>query len=145
MSSSLLVPCLPAARPAAPAFAARSRAAARRPAAAGRLQVLAKTSLQFIQGINEPTIPDVKLTRSRDGSSGVATFTFQNPSVFEASSTVGGAAAKQTKAMKWGVWLPQRQQCCRCSRGAVAAVAGLLLAGHGGLLPGAARQKDRRH
>ncbi|GAB4820949.1 hypothetical protein N2152v2_007995 [Parachlorella kessleri] len=45
--------------------------------------------LEFIKGVEEPSIPDVKLTRSRDGSSGTATFTFQNPSVFEASSEVG--------------------------------------------------------
>ena len=43
------------------------------------------TSLpQFIRGIDEPVIPDVRLTRSRDGSSGTATFTFDNPSIFEA-------------------------------------------------------------
>jgi photosystem II protein len=29
------------------------------------------SSMQFIKGIEEPTVPDVKLTRSRDGSSGV--------------------------------------------------------------------------
>jgi hypothetical protein len=28
------------------------------------------SSMQFIKGIDEPTIPEVKLTRSRDGSSG---------------------------------------------------------------------------
>lgn len=45
--------------------------------------------IEFIKGVEEPTIPDVKLTRSRDGASGVATFLFQNPTVFEASSEVG--------------------------------------------------------
>lgn len=47
------------------------------------------TSLQFIKGVDEPSVPDVSLTRSRDGSSGVATFVFENPSIFDASSDVG--------------------------------------------------------
>ena len=34
-------------------------------------------------------MPDVSLTRSRDGSSGVATFVFTSPSIFDASSDVG--------------------------------------------------------
>ena len=37
----------------------------------------------------EPSVPDVSLTRSRDGSSGVATFTFTEPAVFDASSDLG--------------------------------------------------------
>ena len=47
------------------------------------------TSLQFIKGVIEPSVPDVSLTRSRDGSSGVATFVFTSPSIFDASSDVG--------------------------------------------------------
>jgi photosystem II protein len=47
------------------------------------------TTLEFIKGIKEITIPDVKLTRSRDGSSGTATFVFENPAIFEASSDLG--------------------------------------------------------
>jgi photosystem II protein len=47
------------------------------------------SNIQFIKGVNEPSIPDVKLTRSRDGASGVASFTFTSPSVFEASSELG--------------------------------------------------------
>jgi len=42
--------------------------------------------IEFILGVPEPTIPDVKLTRSRDGSTGVATFTFDNPSFLAAAS-----------------------------------------------------------
>nr|YP_009293947.1 photosystem II protein W [Ahnfeltia plicata]YP_010204059.1 photosystem II protein W [Ahnfeltia fastigiata]AOM65635.1 photosystem II protein W [Ahnfeltia plicata]UAT97246.1 photosystem II protein W [Ahnfeltia plicata]UAT97451.1 photosystem II protein W [Ahnfeltia plicata]UAT97655.1 photosystem II protein W [Ahnfeltia fastigiata]UAT97859.1 photosystem II protein W [Ahnfeltia fastigiata] len=37
--------------------------------------------IQFIQGINETIVPDVKLTRSRDGSTGTATFRFNNPDI----------------------------------------------------------------
>ena len=45
--------------------------------------------IQFIKGVNEPSIPDVNLTRARDGSTGTATFVFGSPSVFEASSELG--------------------------------------------------------
>lgn len=48
-----------------------------------------KTSAQFIRGVSEPTVPDVNLTRSKDGSSGTATFVFAEPSVFEASEDLG--------------------------------------------------------
>lgn len=46
-------------------------------------------SLEFIRGVEEPSVPDVRLTRSRDGSSGTATFVFAEPSIFEASSDLG--------------------------------------------------------
>lgn len=38
--------------------------------------------IQFAKGINELTIPVVNITRSRDGSTGTATFIFQNPNIF---------------------------------------------------------------
>lgn len=41
--------------------------------------------IQFIKGIDEPVIPDVKLTRSRDGSTGTATFRFISPQILEVS------------------------------------------------------------
>jgi photosystem II protein len=37
--------------------------------------------IQFARGIDEEVIPDVRLTRARDGSSGTATFYFQNPRI----------------------------------------------------------------
>ena len=43
--------------------------------------------IQFARGLNEEVIPDVRLTRSRDGSNGTATFYFQNPSVLSDGST----------------------------------------------------------
>lgn len=46
-------------------------------------------SIEFIKGIKEPCVPDVKLTRSRDGSQGTATFVFSQPSVFEAGNELG--------------------------------------------------------
>lgn len=37
--------------------------------------------IQFIKGINEINIPRVKLTRSQDGTTGTATFLFNNSSL----------------------------------------------------------------
>ena len=45
--------------------------------------------IQFVRGVEEPSTPEVKLTRSRDGSNGTATFIFGEPSIFEASSDLG--------------------------------------------------------
>jgi photosystem II protein len=46
--------------------------------------------IQFIQGINEEVIPDVKLTRSRDGNTGTATFRFANPKVLDSDTSNKG-------------------------------------------------------
>uniref|UniRef100_A0A1J3CMY6 Photosystem II reaction center Psb28 protein n=1 Tax=Noccaea caerulescens TaxID=107243 RepID=A0A1J3CMY6_NOCCA len=51
--------------------------------------MMVKPVIQFIQGTDEMTIPDVKLTRSRDGSNGMALFSFDQPSVFDSSGEVG--------------------------------------------------------
>ncbi|KAL1546630.1 Photosystem II reaction center Psb28 protein [Salvia divinorum] len=51
--------------------------------------MMVKPTIQFIQGTNEQTIPDVRLTKSRDGSNGMAIFTFTEPSVFDSSTVVG--------------------------------------------------------
>ncbi|MGB8702024.1 MAG: photosystem II reaction center protein Psb28 [Thermosynechococcaceae cyanobacterium] len=40
--------------------------------------------IQFMRGINEPTIPDVRLTRAKDGTSGRAFFSFQDPQALQA-------------------------------------------------------------
>lgn len=53
------------------------------------VMMMSKPSIQFIRGTNEQTIPDVKLTKSRDGSNGVATFIFDQPSVFDSSGEIG--------------------------------------------------------
>nr|YP_009332840.1 photosystem II reaction center psb28 protein [Membranoptera tenuis]AKL79096.1 photosystem II reaction center psb28 protein [Membranoptera tenuis] len=39
--------------------------------------------IQFIEGINETVVPNVKLTRSRDGKTGTATFRFNNPDIIQ--------------------------------------------------------------
>lgn len=43
--------------------------------------------IQFSRGINEEVVPDVRLTRSRTGDSGTATFIFTNPKALEKGST----------------------------------------------------------
>ncbi|KAI6673493.1 hypothetical protein NL676_001399 [Syzygium grande] len=51
--------------------------------------MMVKPTIQFIQGTDEQTIPDVRLTKSKDGTNGVAIFRFEQPSVFDASGDVG--------------------------------------------------------
>ena len=46
--------------------------------------------IQFVRGVTEQCVPDVRLTRARDGSSGVATFAFDSPNVFDASTAAKG-------------------------------------------------------
>ncbi|EEF35816.1 photosystem II reaction center PSB28 protein, chloroplastic [Ricinus communis] len=53
------------------------------------ITMMAKPSIQFIQGTDEQTIPDVRLTKSRDGTNGMAIFTFDEPSVFDSSAELG--------------------------------------------------------
>ena len=43
--------------------------------------------IQFSRGINEEVIPEVRLTRSKTGNSGTATFIFQNPKALSESYT----------------------------------------------------------
>lgn len=43
--------------------------------------------IQFSRGIREGVVPDVRLTRSRDGSNGTATFYFENPQALSQTST----------------------------------------------------------
>lgn len=43
--------------------------------------------IQFSQGINEPEVPGIRLTRSPDGSTGTAVFTFEDPAALAQDST----------------------------------------------------------
>jgi photosystem II protein len=43
--------------------------------------------IQFSRGITEDVVPDVRVTRARDGSNGKATFYFQNPRALAQDST----------------------------------------------------------
>ena len=38
--------------------------------------------IQFFRGVKEEVVPDVRLTRSRDGGQGTATFYFEKPTAF---------------------------------------------------------------
>ena len=42
-----------------------------------------EAKIQFIKGLDEKILPDVRLTRSRDGSTGTATFQFKNPNILD--------------------------------------------------------------
>ena len=42
------------------------------------------TSIQFVRGVNESSVPEVRLTRSKDGTNGTAYFVFAEPDVFDA-------------------------------------------------------------
>ncbi|KAK7345723.1 hypothetical protein VNO77_16333 [Canavalia gladiata] len=53
------------------------------------IMMVNKPTIQFIQGTDEQTIPDVRLTKSRDGTNGMAIFTFDQPSVFDSSGEIG--------------------------------------------------------
>eukprot|EP00210_Caulerpa_lentillifera_P006251 g5970.t1 len=53
------------------------------------LAVFAKTSLEFIRGVSEETVPEVRLTRSTSGSTGTANFRFVSPSVLDDAGEVG--------------------------------------------------------
>lgn len=39
--------------------------------------------IQFAQGINEEVVPDVRLTRSKDGTNGRAIFYFEKPTILD--------------------------------------------------------------
>ncbi|QLE58821.1 photosystem II reaction center protein Psb28 [Nostoc sp. TCL26-01] len=43
--------------------------------------------IQFSRGLDEEVIPEVRLTRSRSGDSGTATFIFTNPKILDQGST----------------------------------------------------------
>lgn len=86
LTLALHPPSVGAVRP----FQSRSLAAPRvLQAPKQHLQVCEAASLQFIKGVNESTVPDVSLRRARTGTSGQAMFTFENPSIFQASSELG--------------------------------------------------------
>lgn len=42
--------------------------------------------IQFISGVNEEVVPDVRLTRAKDGNSGRAIFYFENPQLLQQGS-----------------------------------------------------------
>lgn len=49
-----------------------------------------EAKIQFIKYLDEEILPDVRLTRSRDGSTGTATFRFKNPKILDKSTSKEG-------------------------------------------------------
>jgi photosystem II protein len=43
--------------------------------------------IQFSKGVTETVVPDVRITRSRDGSNGTATFYFVKPQALDSTRT----------------------------------------------------------
>ena len=52
-------------------------------------------AIQFFRGVDEPVVPDIRLTRSRDGRTGQATFRFEQPA----------AIAPETMGDITGMWM----------------------------------------
>ncbi len=50
-----------------------------------------KAAIQFFRGTDEPVVPDIRMTRSRDGRTGQATFVFEEPEAL-APETMGNIA-----------------------------------------------------
>jgi photosystem II 13kDa protein len=46
-------------------------------------------TLQFYRGTDETVVPKVKITRSKDGSKGTASFVFENPNALSGDSIEG--------------------------------------------------------
>lgn len=68
---------------------ASRRATSRGAASSARSVVVVRasngsTSIQFVRGVNESSVPEVRLTRSKDGTNGTAYFVFAQPDVFDA-------------------------------------------------------------
>lgn len=43
--------------------------------------------IEFSQGVKESAVPQIRVTRAKDGSSGTATFYFEKPDIFDKDST----------------------------------------------------------
>ena len=93
--------CTPAAATQLPTLASRSFSLR---ASEDAAEAAPSAFIEFILGFPEPVVPDVALTRSKDGSTGVATFTFDNPSFLAAASAelgeTTGAAPKHAHRLR---------------------------------------------
>ena len=49
-----------------------------------------EAKIQFIKGLDEKVLPNIRLTRSRDGSTGTATFYFKNPNILSKNTAKKG-------------------------------------------------------
>ena len=59
--------------------------------------------IQFIKGIDEKVLPDIRLTRSRDGSTGTATFRFKNANILDKNLALNGEITGMYMIDKEGV------------------------------------------
>jgi photosystem II protein len=59
--------------------------------------------IQFIKGIDEKILPDIRLTRSRDGSTGTATFRFKNSNILDKSLALKGEITGMYMTDKEGI------------------------------------------
>ena len=55
-----------------------------------RTKKIMTAHIQFIKGIDEKVLPEIRLTRSRDGSTGTATFRFKNANILDKSLALNG-------------------------------------------------------
>lgn len=62
-----------------------------------------RPSIQFIKGIDEKVLPHIRLTRSRDGSTGTATFRFKNANILDKSLALNGEITGMYMIDKEGV------------------------------------------
>ena len=74
----------------ATAFVVPPSSSVARPASSSPSPTELAATIEFIRGLTEKDVPDVKLTRARDGSSGTATFRFASPNCFDASTQAAG-------------------------------------------------------
>ncbi len=59
--------------------------------------------IQFIKGIEEKVLPEIRLTRSRDGSTGTATFCFKNANILDKSLALNGEITGMYMADEEGI------------------------------------------
>ena len=67
---------------------------------------MAQAAIQFFRGVDEPVVPDIRVTRSRDGRTGQATFRFEQPA----------AIAPETMGDITGMWMVDLKQINRLIR-----------------------------
>ena len=49
-----------------------------------------EAKIEFIKGLTEFVLPEIRLTQSRDGSTGTATFCFKNPNILDKNTAKQG-------------------------------------------------------
>lgn len=102
--------------------------------------------MQFFRGVEESSIPEVQLLRSRTGTSGSARIVFDNPSLFQASSEMGEITGlfmvdDEVRGVQAGLEghaagrRARSRVLCRAGAGACQCAAGLLMPARAHTLP----------